>query len=56
MRVCPTWRYRVLETALRLRPRRALSSEPGQSFEVTAGVGAVQMEGSVSCMSFKLGG
>src|SRR5439155_3222707 len=27
----PTWRSRVLETALRLRPRRALSSAPGQS-------------------------
>src|SRR5213076_2829030 len=26
----PTWRYRVLKTALRLRPRRALSSAPGQ--------------------------
>jgi len=25
------WRYRVLKTALRLRPRRALSSAPGQS-------------------------
>ena len=27
----PTWRYRVLKTALRLRPRRALSSAPGQN-------------------------
>src|SRR4051812_590467 len=26
----PTWRYRFLKTALRLRPRRALSSAPGQ--------------------------
>ena len=26
----PTWRYRVLRTALRLRPRRALSSASGQ--------------------------
>src|SRR5437870_2641384 len=26
----PTWRYRVLKTALRLRPRRALSSASGQ--------------------------
>ena len=26
----PTWRYRVLKTALRLRPRRALSSVSGQ--------------------------
>src|SRR5437773_959152 len=26
----PTWRFRVLKTALRLRPRRALSSAPGQ--------------------------
>src|SRR5436190_19611773 len=26
----PTWRYRVLKTALRLRPRRALSSALGQ--------------------------
>lgn len=26
----PAWRYRVLKTALRLRPRRALSSAPGQ--------------------------
>ena len=27
----PTWRYRVLKTALGLRPRRALSSASGQS-------------------------
>src|SRR6266576_3468842 len=27
----PTWRFRVLKTALRLRPRRALSSAPGQN-------------------------
>ena len=27
----PTWRSRVLKTALRLRPRRALSSASGQS-------------------------
>ena len=27
----PTWRYRVLKTALRLRPRRALSSASGQN-------------------------
>ena len=26
----PTWRFRVLKTALRLRPRRALSSASGQ--------------------------
>ena len=28
---CPTWRYRVLKTALGLRPRIALSSASGQS-------------------------
>src|SRR5205809_7290368 len=27
----PTWRFRVLKTALRLRPRRALSSASGQN-------------------------
>src|SRR5437016_14525920 len=32
VRTFPTWRYRVLRTALRLRPRRALSSASGQSF------------------------
>src|SRR6266568_7889311 len=31
----PTWRYRVLKTALRLRPRRALSSAPGQKQNIT---------------------
>ena len=32
VRTFPTWRYRVLRTALRLRPRRALSSASGQNF------------------------
>ena len=32
LRGFPTWRYRVLRTALRLRPRRALSSASGQKF------------------------
>ena len=31
LRDLPTWRYRVLKTALRLRPRRALSSASGQN-------------------------
>ena len=31
----PTWRFRVLKTALRLRPRRALSSASGQRHHVT---------------------
>lgn len=52
----PTWRYRVLKTALRLRPRRALSSAPGQSFELTAWVRTAQTERSVSCMGFKFSG
>src|SRR5216684_268992 len=30
-----TWRYRVLKTALRLRPRRALSSASGQRCHLT---------------------
>src|SRR6266496_4363080 len=30
----PTWRYRVLRAALRLRPRRALSSASGQKTNV----------------------
>ena len=30
-RKSPAWQYRVPETALRLRPRRALSSAPGQN-------------------------
>jgi len=29
----PTWRFRVLKRALRLRPRRALSSAPGQNHQ-----------------------
>src|SRR5204863_157533 len=31
----PTWRFRVLKTALRLRPRRALSSASGQKHPVS---------------------
>ena len=31
----PTWRYRVLKTALRLRPRRALSSASGQKCHIS---------------------
>jgi len=33
----PTWRYRVLRAALRLRPRRALSSASGQKTNVAHG-------------------
>ncbi len=35
----PTWRFRVLKAALRLRPRRALSSAPGQRRQPSVSVG-----------------
>src|SRR6266446_74542 len=48
----PTWRYRVLKTALRLRPRRALSSarRPEQNFST----GIRQMKNYAKNLKFLL--
>jgi hypothetical protein len=39
VKASPTWRFRVLKAALRLRPRRALSSAPGQRRQLSVSVG-----------------
>jgi len=43
----PTWRYRVLKTALRLRPRRALSSASGQKPHIRLRSSAAKEKNSV---------